>query len=59
MLNWNVPAFGWKDVASRKTFDFGFKNECQGWGIEVRQGRLFEKTKRRINFFESKKIVKS
>lgn len=47
-----------KAVAPRHTYDFGFKDVCRGAGLDVRNGRLFEKTQRKIIFFETRNIVK-
>ncbi len=37
-------AFAWRAVAPRRTYDYGFREDCQGIGMVVRNGRVFEKT---------------
>lgn len=54
----NAPADARKAVAPRHTFEFGFRDECRGASLDVRNGRLFEKTQRKIIFFEGRMIVK-
>jgi hypothetical protein len=54
-----VPALATRMVAPRDTYSYGARDRFRGWSLAIRDGKLFEKTKRRINFFESKKIVKS
>ncbi len=53
-----VPALAAKMVAPRDTYSYGARDEFRGWSLAIRDGKLFEKTRRRINFFDSKKIVK-
>ena len=47
-----------KSLAPRHTYDFGFRDVCRGVGLDIRNGQLFEKTQRKIIFFETKNIVK-
>ncbi len=37
-------AFAWRAVAPRRTYDYAFREDCQGIGMVVRNGRVFEKT---------------
>ena len=48
-----------KAVAPRHTYDFGFRDACRGVALDVRNGRLFEKTQRKIIFFETRNIVRA
>jgi hypothetical protein len=36
----SIPATSIKKVAPNRTFDFGFLNEVDGSGLEIRNGRL-------------------
>ena len=42
-----------KAVAPRHTYDLGFRDVCRGVALDVRNGRLFEKTQRKIIFLKS------
>lgn len=53
-----TPADAIKSVAPRHTFDFGFRDSSQGAGCGVRNGRIFEKTSRKVIFFNSREIVR-
>jgi hypothetical protein len=48
-----------KSVAPRHTFDFGFRDSSRGAGFDVRNGRIFEKTSRKVIFFNQLEIVKA
>lgn len=52
-----TPADAIKSVAPRHTFDFGFRDASHGAGCDVRNGRIFEKTSRKIIFFNTREIV--
>jgi hypothetical protein len=59
MILITAPALATRMVAPRDTYNYGARDEFRGWSLAIRDGKLFEKTRRRINFFDSKKIVKS
>jgi hypothetical protein len=48
-------ASSWKAVSPRRTYDHGFREDCQGAGMDVRNGRMFEKTLRKQIFLNIKK----
>lgn len=52
-----TPAYAIKSVAPRHTFDFGFRDASHGAGCDVRNGRIFEKTSRKVIFFNTREIV--
>ena len=54
----SIPAVSIKNVAPNRTFDFGFLNEADGSGLEIRNGRLIEKNQRKNFFLNKRKIVK-
>ncbi len=52
----HVPgAVAQRAVAPRRTYDFGFREACHGVGMDVRNGRLFEKTQRKQIFLTQRK----
>ena len=53
-----VPAISIKKVAPNRTFDFGFFNEADGSGLEIRNGQLIEKNQRKSFFLNKRKVVK-
>lgn len=55
----NAPATAIKSVAPNRTYDFGFGNAAYGYGLNVRNGRLIEKTQRKAIFFKKHNIVKA
>ena len=54
----SIPAISIKKVAPNRTFDFGFFNEADGSGLEIRNGQLIEKNQRKNFFLNKRKIVK-
>ena len=50
-----AAAFSWKAVSPRRTYDYGFREECQGAGMIVRNGRVFEKTRCKQIFLTQRK----
>jgi hypothetical protein len=48
-------AFAWRAVTPRRTYDFGFREDCQGVGMVVRNGRVFEKTLNKQIFLTQRK----
>ena len=54
----SIPAISIKKVASNRTFDFGFFNEADGSGLEIRNGQLIEKNQRKNFFLSKRRIVK-
>lgn len=42
-------------VSPRRTYDYGFRQECHGLALDVRNGRLFEKTQRKQIFLTQRK----
>jgi hypothetical protein len=54
----SIPAVSIKNVAPNRTFDFGFLNEADGSGLEIRNGRLIEKNQRKNFFLKKRKVVK-
>ncbi len=54
----NAAATSVKSVAPNQTYDYGFSDECRGYGFSVSNGRLVEKTKRKVIFFKKHNIVK-
>ncbi len=48
-----------KSVARRRTYDFGFRDVSRGAGCDVRNGRIYEKTSRKIIFFNTLEIVRA
>ena len=46
-----TAAYATKSVAPRHTFDFGFRDASRGAGCDVRNGRIYEKTSRKVIFF--------
>ena len=52
------PASAIRPVAPCRTYDFGFGDATNGFGPAVRNGRIFEKTKRTGIFFRKHNIVK-
>ncbi len=48
-----------KSVAPRHTFDFGFRDASRGAGCDVRNGRIYEKTSRKVIFFNNLEIVRA
>ena len=63
-LEWAVknfvttPANAMKSVAPRRTYDFGYGDNTHGYGLEIRNGRMIEKTVRKVIFFKKHNIVK-
>lgn len=53
-----TPADAKRAVAPRHTFDFGFRDASHGAGCDVRNGRIYEKTSRKVIFFNAREIVK-
>ncbi len=47
-----------KSVAPRRTYDFGYGDNTHGFGLEIRNGRMVEKTVRKVIFFKKHNIVK-
>jgi hypothetical protein len=41
-----------------QTYHYGANDECRGYGFSVSNGRLIEKTKRKMIFFKKHNIVK-
>ena len=54
----SIPASSIKKVAPNRTFDFGFFNEVDGSGLEIRNGQLIEKNQRKNFFLNKRKVVK-
>jgi hypothetical protein len=54
----NPRAFATKSVAPRHTFDFGFRDACHGAGLDVRNGQIYEKNRRKLIFITSREIVR-
>ncbi len=54
----SIPGISIKKVAPNRTFDFGFFNEADGSGLEIRNGTLIEKNQRKNFFLNKRKIVK-
>lgn len=54
----SIPATSIKKVAPNRTFDFGFLNEVDGSGLEIRNGRLIEKNQRKNIFINKRRVVK-
>ena len=54
----SIPAISIKKVAPNRTFDFGFFNEADGSGLEIRNGQLIEKNQRKNFFLNKRKVVK-
>jgi hypothetical protein len=54
-----TPANATKSVAPRYTFDFGFRDASRGAGCDVRNGRIYEKTSRKVIFFNNLEIVRA
>lgn len=54
----NVPAAALRCVAPRSTYDFGFGDPTNGFGLAIRNGRLVEKTNRKAIFYKKHNIVK-
>jgi hypothetical protein len=53
-----TPAYATKAVAPRHTYDFGFRDASHGAGCDVRNGRIFEKTSRKVIFLNHLEIVR-
>ena len=53
-----TPANAMKSVAPRRTYDFGYGDNTHGFGLEIRNGRMVEKTVRKVIFFKKHNIVK-
>ena len=51
----NPPASAQRAVAPRLTYDYGIRETCHGSGLDVRNGRLFEKTQRKRIFLDQRK----
>ncbi len=54
----NAAATSVKSVAPNQTYDYGIHDECRGYGFAMSNGRLIEKTKRKMIFFKKHNIVK-
>ena len=54
-----TPAYATRAVAPRHTFDFGFRDASHGAACDVRNGRIYEKTSRKIIFFNTREIVRA
>jgi hypothetical protein len=53
-----APATATKSVAPHQTYNFGFGDQYQGYSLGVSNGRVIEKTKRKIIFIKKHGIVK-
>jgi hypothetical protein len=53
-----TPANAMKSVAPRRPSDFGCGDNTRGFGLEIRNGRMIEKTIRKVIFFKKHNIVK-
>jgi hypothetical protein len=53
-----APATATKSVAPHQTYNFGFGDQYQGFSLGVSNGRVIEKTKRKVIFFKKHGIVK-
>ena len=54
-----APGTATKSVAPHQTYNFGFGDPHQGFSLGVSNGRLIEKTKRKLIFFKKHGIVKA
>lgn len=48
-------AIAHRAVSPRRTYDYGFRENCHGQALDVRNGRLFEKTQRKQIFLTQRK----
>lgn len=53
-----APATATKSVAPHQTYNFGFGDRYQGFSLGVSNGRVIEKIKRKVIFFNKHGIVK-
>jgi hypothetical protein len=54
----NARVSGMKAVAPRYTYSFGFSDDARGAGMEVRNGQIVDKTRRKSFFYQKHGIVK-
>jgi hypothetical protein len=47
------------EVCSDSFFDFGFRDACHGAGLDVRNGQIYEKNRRKLIFITSREIVRA
>lgn len=54
-FNLMPSAIAHRAVSPRRTYDYGFRENCHGQALDVRNGRLFEKTQRKQIFLTQRK----
>ena len=54
-ISFEAAASAQRAVSPRRTYDYGFRQACHGLALDVRNGRLFEKTQRKQIFLTQRK----
>ena len=53
-----IRAYSLRSVPKNQTYDFGEADAANGFGYEIRNGRIVEKYQRRNIFFQQLKTVR-